>query len=236
MASDISISSPKAFLYYRILITALTGSNAAITSIKLYDAAGWKFSIVASGADPNFFAWDGQLNLKGNLVLGYKQNSIEFEDSKIKLCDGASVSGENFIYFKRGSTDKRIVWLSDYFTSSMERNAWGLFTSENVSNSFFMYLMGSNTIEANNKAYLKAVVENSSGLNQLEALLEVLRLGSTSSYGYFKFSHPINVLYATGQDAASMPNGSILVQGEYLFYRDSSGTWKRAATYNVTPS
>jgi hypothetical protein len=63
-----------------------------------------------------------------------------------------------------------------------------------------------------------------------------VRLGDSSTHGYVEFHDPIKVLYGTGQDAASMPNGSILVQGDYLFYRGSSGTWKRAAIYNATPS
>jgi len=236
LLSDVSISSPGAYLYYRLLITAVTGSYASISSIKLFDAAGWKFSVAASGSDPNYLAWDGQLNLKGNLILGYGENVIEFEDSKIKLGDGSSTSGENYVYFKRGSTGENIAWLSDYFVTSGERNTWGVAAHEYVEGNFSINCMASNSTEANNRAYLKATINNTSNANTLQALLEIMRLSSTSTHGYFKFSHPINVLYATGQDAASMPNGSILVQGDYLFYRDSSGTWKRAATYNVTPS
>jgi hypothetical protein len=235
-ATDFSISSPGAYFYYRLKILAVTGSYASIGSIKLFDAAGWKLSVVGAGTDPNFFSWDGQLNLKGNLILGYGQNAIEFEDSEIRLGDGSTLGGENFAYFERGRTGEKIAWLSEYLVGSGERNTFGVMADEYVTGFLSMNVMASDTSEINNKAYLKAQLRNTSAGNIFEAFLEILRLGSTSSYGYFKFSNPICVYYDTGKDASAMPNGSILVQGDYLFYRDSSGTWKRAAVYNAAPS
>jgi len=98
-ATDFSVSSPGAYLYYRLKILAVTGSYAMITSIKLFDAAGWKLSVVGAGTDPNYFAWNGdQLNIKGNILLGYGNNDIYFEDSKIFLSDNNIEYDGGYVY------------------------------------------------------------------------------------------------------------------------------------------
>jgi len=109
LLSDVSISSPGAYLYYRLLITAVTGSYASISSIKLFDAEGWKFSVVASGSDPNFLAWDGQLNLKGNLILGSGENAIYFEDGLINMIDRGNVSLQGLVAMQWAPTEKDFV-------------------------------------------------------------------------------------------------------------------------------
>jgi len=238
-ATDFSVSSSGAYLYYRLKILAVTGSYAMITSIKLLDAEGWKFSVVASGSDPNFFAWDGQLNLKGNLILATDENVIEFEDSGIELGDGVPSSGENFIYFKRGRTGEYISWLSEYLIEAAERNSFGVLANEYVDATFSLNVMASDTVEANNKAYLKAELRNTSSANTMTALMEIIRLGSASTHGYFKFSHPINVLYPTSQDASDMPQGTILIQGNDLYFKDNSGAsgaWKKVSASLASPS
>lgn len=237
--TDFEIEEPKAFLYYRLLITAIEGTGARIGSIKLFDAAGWKFSLVGAGSDPNFFAWDGQLNLKGNLILATDENVIEFEDSGIELGDGAPSSGENFIYFKRGRTGEYISWLSEYLIEAAERNSFGVLANEYVDATFSLNVMASDTVEANNKAYLKAELRNTSSANTMTALMEIIRLGSASTHGYFKFSHPINVLYPTSQDASDMPQGTILIQGNDLYFKDNSGAsgvWKKVSASLASPS
>jgi hypothetical protein len=65
-----------------------------ITSIKLLDAAGWKLSVVGEGTDPNYLAWNGEkLNIKGDIVLGYGDNDIYFEDAGILMKDDSNYEG-----------------------------------------------------------------------------------------------------------------------------------------------
>jgi hypothetical protein len=62
------------------------------------------------------------------------------------------------------------------------------------------------------------------------------KLAGNYSNGYFTFNYPIKVLYGTGGNGNLMPNGSIFVQGNYLYYRDSSGTWRRLEGTSNSPS
>jgi len=109
-ATDFSVSSSGAYLYYRLKILAVTGSYAMITSIKLLDAAGWKLSVVGAGEDPNYLAWNGEkLNIKGDIVLGYGDNAIHFEDGKIDMVDGGYGSYAGWVTMQWASTDKDFV-------------------------------------------------------------------------------------------------------------------------------
>lgn len=111
-ATDFSISSPGAYFYYRLKILAVTGSYAMITSIKLLDAAGWKLSIVGEGTDPNYFTWNGEkLNIKGDIVLGYGDNAIHFEDSLIDLIDGGHADTEHWVAFEYAPTGE---WFASF--------------------------------------------------------------------------------------------------------------------------
>jgi len=101
-----------------------------------------------------------------------------------------------------------------------------------------IFLITNPSITAQARMFTSGISFVATDANNYTAVGSLKFFKLTGNYydGYFEFNSPIRVLYPTGHNAASMPEGSILVQGDYLFYKDSNGTWKRAAFYNATPS
>ena len=193
-------------------------------------------------------AWHGEsLDVKGDIYLAYDDNRLYFEDSGIMLGD----ANDRIDSFWGSDRIKSVVFtdmVNDYETELLEimhqlspstGETTHLVSKLSLLNNFvhssdasrlYMHL-------DTDVALLGWSLQNRSNTTYpFNSFISFERLGDSSFNGYVKFRNPIVVLYAGAQEAASMPEGSILVQGDYLYYRDSSGTWKRAATYNVTPS
>lgn len=230
-ATDFSVSSSGAYLYYRLKILAVTGSYAMITSIKLFDAAGWKLSVVGEGADPNYLAWNGEkLSIKGDIVLGYGDNYIKFVDADITIKDGDTSSGTGYLYFERDS---------DTFAKLYSSATDSRFRMDVEENYVSLGVAYSDSTDSNNSVSLAFQVKSTSKTNAFAGSMSLVRLGSSTEYGYFRFTAPLNILYDTGQDAADMPQGTILIQGNDLFFRDNSGAsgvWKKVSASLSTPS
>ncbi|MFA5759554.1 MAG: hypothetical protein WC942_09400, partial [Clostridia bacterium] len=252
LASDIEITDPAPYLYYRLLITEVNSPTypyARVAMIYLYDKEGYKLSVVGSGSDPNYISFNSadRLDIKGDLYLAYDDNRIYFQDSGLMLGDA-----DDRIDVSWGSYRiKSVVFtdmVNDYETELLEImhqlspstgetthlvskfSLLNNFVHSSDASSLYMHL-------DTDVALLGWSLQNRSNTTYyFNSFISFERLGDSSFNGYVKFRDPIVVLYAGAQEAASMPAGSILVQGDYLYYRDSSGTWKRAATYNATPS
>lgn len=193
-------------------------------------------------------AWHGEsLDVKGDIYLAYNDNKVYFEDSGIMLGD----ANDRIDSFWGSSRIKSVV-----FTDMINGTEYKLLeimhdlspSTGSVTDLVSKLSLLNNFVHTSNAsqlymhldtdfALLGWSLQNTSNTTYpFNSFIRFQRLGDSSTHGYVEFKDPIVVLYAGAQEAASMPNGSILVQGDYLFYRDSSGTWKRAATYNATPS
>jgi hypothetical protein len=233
---NLEIDNPKAFLYYRLYITEVNTpsyTSAYITRLDLYDLEGCKLSVVGSGTDPNYMRFstvDG-LIIRGNFVFDEGANYLEFTNGGLKYVDG-------FAPFQGYTTDNfpgmNIIDLNDNILFSFAKVTANP-DPEESGNPMFLITGLDYATQARLETTKLTFYTAASGYGAT-GNMTFSKLAGNYSYGYFEFNSPISILYPTGQNASSMPNGSILVQGDYLYYRTSDGVWRRAAYYNATPS
>jgi hypothetical protein len=170
------------------------------------------------------------IELKANLILAAGDNYIKFVDADITIKDGDTSSGTGYLYFERDS---------DTFAKLYSSATDSRFRMDVEENYVSLGVAYSDSTDSNNSVSLAFQVKSTSKTNAFAGSMSLVRLGSSTEYGYFRFTAPLNILYDTGQDAADMPQGTILIQGNDLFFRDNSGAsgvWKKVSASLSTPS
>ena len=233
---NLEIDNPKAFLYYRLYITEVNTpsyTSAYITRLDLYDLEGYKLSVVGSGTDPNYMRFstvDG-LIIRGNFVFDEGSNYLEFVNGGLKYVDG-------YAPFQGYTTDNfpgmNIIDLNDNILFSFAKVTANP-DPEESGNPMFLITGLDYATQARLETTKLTFYTTASGYEATGNMI-FSKLAGNYSNGYFTFNYPIKVLYGTGGNGNLMPNGSIFVQGNYLYYRDSSGTWRRLEGTSNSPS
>ena len=213
------------YKYYRWVFTAYRHATyVALTEIELLTSDNYGFSI-SNGAE-SYMYWDRKLKLKGDLYLGEGANGIYFEDTGLSIEDGFQPT---------------LAWTLDTYLGLQIKNQnkdtlFGFLQELNDGNPL-LFMQSINQYE-NLAIYPYGISIYNKDVSDYSAIgnFDFTKLAGNYNRGYFSFNYPIKVLYGTGADAAQMPNGSILVQGNYLYYRDSSGTWRRLEGTSNSPS
>ena len=189
--------------------------------------SSWKLSIKNSDGS-KYLKFDGSdLELKANFRIAEDDNYIEFIDSGMKLIDAGY---SNIPYTTRE------ISITDPDSTAYNKEVL-IFGSRSDFGSYLTIfdLGGSGKLSffapSGNSSPGYITFYKGDGLSKGSLLMEYVDGGPL----YFKFTHAINVLITSGRGAANLPPGSILVQGNRLYYRDEDGDWHRAAIYSATP-
>jgi len=187
------------------------------------------------------------------LEISSTAGSIVFADAKIELLDKGlfnqvyyieeNFTGDNGSYSDK-VTESAYHFYSDYGLTYFEKILDHPGENEHASK-LAIQMVAARKYTADNDhgstdfVSLDAIINwnDSSGVFRSDTgiMSIVPRSYSEDSDVYFRFNRPINVLYSSGRDAPNMPPGTILVQGNRLYYRDEDGDWHRAAVYDATP-
>jgi hypothetical protein len=209
------------------------------------DGSAWKMSMKNSDGS-NYLKWTGSaLEILGNYIVKEGYNFIKFADSDFYFFDHGYDSGVGIIRFDDVNTNSPIFKFSKQ-TEGTNDEAHAAFRITNNSysdsdshiNELHLEVHSDANTEAGNYNRFANSIYNAAGNNAAVFSIYMRRLSSSTTYGYFEFDAPIKILYAPDQNASDMPKGTILTQGNYLFYRanDASGTWYRVQATADTPS